>query len=286
MPDAAIAEPDPAARTVRRQRLVLLRRVARALEIPMVVLGLVWLALLVVELAWGLSPALETLGVAIWIVFIADFALRLLLAPDKGDYLRKEWLTALALLLPALRVLRAFRALRALRAARALRGVRLARLLTSLNRGMRALGKTVRRRGFAYVALLTLAVTFGGAAGMYAFESTADGGGLSSYGEALWWTAMIMATMGTEFWPRTSEGRVLCLVLALYAFTVFGYVTATLATFFIGRDAEDRDGDVAGAAELRALRREVTALREDLRAVGMTRAHAAEERPGPAPRTG
>ena len=43
MPDAAIAEPDPAARTVRRQRLVLLRRVARALEIPMVVLGLVGL---------------------------------------------------------------------------------------------------------------------------------------------------------------------------------------------------------------------------------------------------
>lgn len=269
MPDAAPDAADPTARKVRRERLVLLRRVARALEIPMVVLGLGWLALLVVELAWGLSPALEVLGVAIWIVFIADFALRLLLAPDKTDYLRKEWLTALALFLPALRVLRAFRALRALRAARALRGVRLARLLTSLNRGMRALGKTVRRRGFAYVALLTVAVTFGGAAGMYAFESTADGGGLASYGEALWWTAMIMATMGTEFWPQSSEGRVLCLLLALYAFTVFGYVTATLATFFIGRDAEDREGEVAGAADLRALQRELSALREELRAAGL-----------------
>jgi len=28
--------------------------------------------------------------------------------------------------------------------------------------------------------------------------------------------------------------------LALYAFAVFGYVTATLASFFIGRDAENK----------------------------------------------
>jgi voltage-gated potassium channel len=252
-------------RVVRRQRLQLLRRLAHVLELPMVVLGLTWLALLAVDLTRGLPPALETLGVVIWAIFIADFALRFVLAPDKGAYLRKEWLTALALLLPALRVFRVFRALRALRAARALRGVRLARLLTSLNRGMRALGKTVRRRGFAYVALLTAAVTFAGAAGMYAFESGPGSRGLSSYGEALWWTAMIMATMGTEFWPRTSEGRLLCLLLAVYAFTVFGYVTATLATFFIGRDADDRAGEVAGAAELRALRRELAQLREELR---------------------
>lgn len=251
-------------RVVRQQRLQLLRRLARGLELPMVVLGLAWLALLVLDLTRGLSPALERAGLVIWGLFIADFALRFVLAPDKLAYLRREWLTALALLLPALRVFRALRALRALRAARALRGVRLARLLTSVNRGMRALGKTVRRRGFAYVALLTLAVTCAGAAGMYAFESSADGRGFDSYGEALWWTAMVMATMGSEFWPRTSEGRLLCLMLALYAFTVFGYVTATLATYFIGRDAEDAAGELAGAAELRALRREVAALREAL----------------------
>jgi voltage-gated potassium channel len=252
-------------RVVRRQRLQLLRRLAHVLELPMVVLGLAWLALLVVDLTRGLSPGLERAGLVIWGIFVADFALRFVLAPDKLAYLRQEWLTALALLLPALRVFRALRALRAFRAARALRGVRLARLLTSVNRGMRALGKTVRRRGFAYVALLTLAVTFAGAAGMYAFESgEGSGQGFASYGEALWWTAMVMATMGSEFWPRTSEGRLLCLMLALYAFTVFGYVTATLATYFIGRDAEDAAGELASAAELRALRQELASLREAL----------------------
>jgi voltage-gated potassium channel len=253
-PTASIA----AARQVERQRWRLLRRIEAAMEIPMVVLGLVWLALLVVELAWHSNRTLEVLGLAIWVVFIVDFAIKFVLAPAKGLYLRKNWLIALALVLPALRILRAFRALRALRA---LRGLRLARLLTSLNRGMKAIGATMRRRGVAHVLLLTVVVTFGGAAGMYAFEGGPEG--MDSYGAALWWTAMMMTTMGTEYWPRTAEGRLLCLLLALYAFTVFGYVTAILATFFIGKDAKDRVG-VAGATELRELRREIASLRSEL----------------------
>jgi voltage-gated potassium channel len=57
----------------------------------------------------------------------------------------------------------------------------------------------------------------------------------------------------------------LCVFLALYAFAVFGYVTATLATFFVGRDAEDNEAELAGARELSALREELTALRSDIR---------------------
>jgi voltage-gated potassium channel len=248
---------------VERQRWALLHRVDAAMEMPMLVLGIAWLALLVVELGWGLSRGFERLGIAIWMVFIADFAIKFLLAPKKRAFLRSEWLTVLALLLPALRVLRIFRAFRALRAARALRGVRLARLLTSLNRGMKAIGGTMRRRGLAYVALTTLLVAFGGAAGMYAFEQGAPA--MRDYGDALWWTAMMMTTMGTEFWPRTTEGRLLCLGLSLYAFTVFGYVTASLATYFIGKDAKDNVG-VAGASELEMLRREIAQMRQELRA--------------------
>ena len=94
----------------------------------------------------------------------------------------------------------------------------------------------MRRRGFGYVAVLTVIVTFAGAAGMYAFERDAPGGGFDSYWTALWWTAMVVTTMGSEYWPKTPDGRVLCLLLAIYAFSVFGYVTAALASFFVGRD--------------------------------------------------
>jgi voltage-gated potassium channel len=141
--------------------------------------------------------------------------------------------------------------------------LQLVRVVSSLNRGMKALGASLSRRGFGYVVALTLLVTFAGAAGMYAFENEAPGG-LHSYGEALWWTAMIMTTMGSEYWPQTAEGRVLCVFLALYAFGVFGYMTAALATFFIGRDAEDDGAELTGAKQLVALRDEMTALREEI----------------------
>jgi voltage-gated potassium channel len=61
---------------------------------------------------------------------------------------------------------------------------------------------------------------------------------------------------------------VLAYLLALYAFGIFGYVTATLATFFVGRDAEDEEAELAGAGELVALRRELVALREEISNLG------------------
>ena len=219
----------------------------------MLVLSFLWLALLVVELAWGLNRVLWALGQAIWIVFIAEFALALSLAPDKPGYLRRNWLKALSLALPALRL---FRVARLLRFAR---GIRLVRLVGSVNRGMNALGAALSRRGFGYVLALTLIVVFVGAAGMYAFERDAPGGGFDSYATALWWTAMIITTMGSDYWPLSPDGRVLCLFLALYAFTVFGYVAATLATYFIGRDAAT--GEVALREEIAALRTEIAKLR-------------------------
>jgi voltage-gated potassium channel len=257
---------DPDGPPTREERRHTLHQLEAWLEKPMLVLGLVWLALLVLELTRGLSPAFELLGTAIWVVFIADFALRLALAPDRSDYLRHNWLTLLSLVVPALRILRVGRAFGVLRAARGLRGVRLVKVVASLNRGMGALGRSMGRRGFGYVLALTALVTLGGAAGMYAFEREVPGTGITDYGTALWWTTMIMTTMGSEYWPRTAEGRALCVMLALYAFAVFGYVTATLATYFVGRDAESSQGEVAGAASLDALRAEIAALRAELRA--------------------
>ncbi len=250
----------------KRERYELLHRLEGWLETPMLVLAFVWLVLLVVELIQGESLLFFSLGTIIWVVFIIDFAVKLALAPDKIAYLKGNWLTAISLLLPALRIFRIFRAFRLLRLARAGRGLRLVRVVSSLNRGMRALGASLSRRGFGYVIALTLLVTFAGSAGMYAFENEAPGGP-NSYGESLWWTAMIMTTLGSQYWPQTAEGRVLCVFLALYAFGVFGYVTAALATFFVGRDADSSDAEVAGAKQLVAIKDEVSALRDEIRAL-------------------
>ena len=267
-------------RRLEDERGELVERLEGWLETPMLVLGFAWLALLVLELTRGLTPLLEAAGTVIWIVFIVDFLVKFTLAPRKLAYLKSNWLTAIALLVPALRVFRIVRVVRVLRAARAARGIRFVRIITSLNRGMRSLGASMGRRGFGYVMALTTVVVLAGAAGMFAFENEApEGRGLDTYGDALWWTAMLMTTLGSEYWPRTGEGRVLCLLLALYAFAVFGYVTATIATFFIGRDAEHEEGELAGAASVDALRAELAALRAEVRA--LSERLAAPERPRP-----
>ncbi len=247
-----------------KERHELLHRLEDWLEMPMLVLAFVWLVLLVVELIQGESPLFYVLGTVIWVVFILDFAVKLVLAPKKRAYLTRNWLTAISLLLPALRIFRVFRAFRILRLARTGRGLRLVRVVSSMNRGMKALGASLSRRGFGYVIALTVLVTFAGAAGMYAFENEAPDGP-HNYGESLWWTAMIMTTMGSQYWPQTLEGRVLCVFLSLYAFGVFGYVTAALATFFVGRDADSVDTELAGAKQLQGLLDEVTALRDEIR---------------------
>jgi voltage-gated potassium channel len=242
------------------ERSQVLRQLEDWLETPMLVLGFTWLALLVIELVWGLSPLLQAASTAIWIIFIVDFAAKFTLAPRKLVYLRHNWLTAISLLLPALRVLRIARVVQAAR------GLRLLRIVTSMNRGMKALGASMRRRGFGYVVALTAIVLLAGAAGMYAFENEVHDG-LDSYGTALWWTAMLLTSLGSEYWPQTAEGRVLCFLLALYGFAVFGYVTAALATFFIGRDADDKHAELAGAQSIEALSREIAALRTEIRAL-------------------
>ncbi|MEO6638849.1 MAG: ion transporter, partial [Ginsengibacter sp.] len=177
-----------------RERNQLLTSVEKFLEGPMIFLGFVWLVLLVIELIWGLTKPLQYTSLTIWIIFIIDFLIKFILAPDKVIFMKRNWLTAISLLIPALRVFRIFRFVRLLRG---LKGIRLVRIVSSLNRSMKSLGATMQRRGFGYVMAIIIIVTFAGAAGMYALENPTPG--FDTYGMALWWTAMKVITAGNEF---------------------------------------------------------------------------------------
>ena len=242
---------------IKNKRIRLLRAVERILEGPMIFLGFVWLVLLVIELVWGINKILEYVGIGIWGIFIIDFLIKFSFAPEKLFFLKKNWLTAISLFIPALRVFRVFRFARLLRS---LRGIRLVRIVSSFNRSMRSVGKTMQRRGFGYVMIITLIVIFAGAAGMYALENPTPG--FTSYWLALWWTAMRVITAGNEFNPMTPEGRGLGFLIAVFGYSIFGYVTATFATYFIGRDAEEKDAPIAGSREIEELKSEIIALRK------------------------
>lgn len=232
-----------------RERWALLHEINEVKDTPLVVLSLIWVGLLILELAGGLTGFLPTLVLVIWGVFILDFVIEFIIAPRKLVYLRNSWLTAIALVIPAFRMLRIFPALRMLRAARFIRSTNLVRMLTSTNRGLRAMRAALGRRGFGYIVLATIMVLFIAAGGILQFESPGaleragyeDTTGIEHYGDAVWWTAMLITTFGSDYWPQTAEGRALTVVLSVYSVAVFGYITATIASMFIASDITSRD---------------------------------------------
>jgi voltage-gated potassium channel len=235
-------QPDEA---VRHERETLLEHVHSALDGVMVILSAAWIALLVAEFVGdGLPRSLDIAVWVIWGIFLVDFAVEFAIAPVKTRYLRTHWLTVVSLVLPALRILRVAAVLRVLRGARLVRSVGLLRLLTSVNRGLSSLRDTAARRGVGYVLAATALVLAVGSAGMAWFESPAsfasegiDSGAtpLRDYGEALWWTAYAMTT-GATSQPATGEGRLLGWLLSLFGLGIFGYLTATLVSHFVGRE--------------------------------------------------
>jgi voltage-gated potassium channel len=235
------------------------------IEIPMMVLGFVWLILIGLELVRGIGPRTQGVITFIWVLFLLEFTLKLAIAPDRSRFLRSSWLTVISLIVPALRVFRIAQIFRVLRMARAARGMTLVKVIGSLNRAIRNLRAHMGHLGFGYLVLASVIITLLGAAGMFAFERhVPDKDGLHSYGDALWWTGMIMTTLGSQYWPKTGEGRVLGFLLSLYALGVFGYITATLATFFIGRDLSSKPENIQ---TMESLHDEIKSLREEIRAM-------------------
>lgn len=266
-------------RNAAEAREELLGHVQAILEPAMAVLGLAFLGLLLVDYgAFDLGARTRGwVGQALWViwaVFLLDFTIRLLIAPDKWVFLRRNWVAALSLALPFLRPLRAFRA------ARAVRSFSLVRLLGGLNRGMRVLRQVTRGRQFAYVGGLTVLVVVAGAAGVRYFDRGVVGAPIHTFGDALWWSAAMVTTINNELYAVSPEARVIAILQRIYAVSAFGFITASIASYLIGSAVDERD-------ETAALRTEIAALRAELRAASTPTlsVSAADERDGKTGRT-
>jgi voltage-gated potassium channel len=244
---------------VRAERFELLTQFQAILEPAMAALGLVFLVLLLLDYTLtGLSvrtqARLDTTLQVIWGVFVLDFAVRFVIAPAKGLFLRQNWFAALSLALPFLRPFRV------LRAARVLRSFSLVRLLGGINRAMRVLRRVTRGQQFAYVAGLTLLAVFGGAAGALYFDQGIENAPIQTFGDALWWSATMVTTINNEKYAVSTEARIIAILVRVFAVSVFGFVTASIASYLIG----NQETTERTSGEIEALRDEITALRQEL----------------------
>ena len=196
------------------------------------ILSLFWIGLIIYEFIYGLNNILEIVFYVLWAIFVIDFIVEITIAPNKTNYLKKNILVVLSLMVPAFRIFRIFRI------------YGLARMLGSVGRGFKTVRSVVGSRGVGYVAAITLIVMIAGSAGIYYFENpvyternnlfVSGEPRISSYSDALWFTSMLIVTLGSEYWPKTTEGRILTFMISLYSFAVFSFITATIASYLIG----------------------------------------------------
>jgi voltage-gated potassium channel len=193
---------------------------------PLLVLAVCFIAVYTTELAGSNWPSdvhdlFEAISWGIWAVFAVDLGIRVCLAERRWRYLLTHPVDVLVVLLPALRPLRVLRVFTAGQALVA-RGGRL-----SLLRTTRAIATTA--------GLLVLIAAL---AALDA-ERHAPGSHITNLGDALWWAATTVTTVGYgDTYPVTGTGRVVAAALMLVGISLVGAVTAAIAAWFV---AQTRD---------------------------------------------
>lgn len=188
---------------------------------PLTAAAVLFLVAYAVPIIWPQLPpsvlrACSLTSWATWVLFAIDLVTRLVLAPDRRRYLLRHWFDVLVVVLPLLRPLRL---------------LRLVPLLRVLNRHATA---GLRGRLGVYVAGGAALLAFCGALTVLDAERANPEANITSFGDAIWWAAATMTTVGYgDRYPTTGVGRLAAVALMVAGVAVLGVVTATLASWLV-----------------------------------------------------
>jgi voltage-gated potassium channel len=201
------------------RRAVLYHRVERATEQPMLLLAVIFMIVFlipeVIDVSEDVSAVCEGLGWILWAIFLFETATKTYLAPDRKAYLRSHWLEVATILVPFLRPIRV--------------------LIVSL-RLFEEARTAIRHRTFSFVGMAGLLVISLATLGIYAVERNGDGP-IQTPADALWWAMATITTVGYgDVYPKTPLGRAIAVFLMLAGISLFGLLTARIASLFVKDD--------------------------------------------------
>ena len=201
-------------------------------EFLLMTLGFLYLGIYSVEvLAEPNEETLEVLNVvstAIYVVFVLDLLARFVIEiPRLGklsswiSFLRVNWLSILATLVPA------FRSLRVLRVLIVLRGIAPYMITRTHKVGL-------------IVAVSLPLVLYTASISVFEAERYAEGSNIQSFGDALWWSLVSVTTVGYgDSFPVTTEGRAVAGLLMFVGIGLFSSLTALLAAWVVKGSREE-----------------------------------------------
>jgi voltage-gated potassium channel len=212
-------------------------------------LAFAFLALYATQVLWLSAPGpvdvlLEVGQVLIWVVFLADFTYRTLLAPKRLRYVLGHPLDVVTLVLPMFRPLRALRVFAA------------ARILIDRSHHV-SYGRVAAAIGVTAVFIMAV-----GALVVLDYERSVEGASIRTLGDAVWWAIVTLTSVGYgDTYPVTGPGRTAAIAMMAVGVSLLGAVTATFAAWFTERVRQPEEDAIAALTdEIRALRAELREL--------------------------
>lgn len=228
-----------------------LQRWRRITDGPLLILAIGSLPLLLLEykraeLSYADRIFLDIVNVAVLVAFAVDYIVELSLARQRVLYVRSEWTSAVIVLSQAMSVLpglAGFGVFRVLRAARLARVLAVVLRLFAVGGAAAKEGRTMLRKRAARFALSMAGFTWLASAAAFTLaEDVGDGARVHSFGDALWWSAATITTVGYgDIYPVTPLGRIVGVFTMVVGISTFAVVTAKVAEFLVRADLEDRE---------------------------------------------
>ncbi|WP_223639321.1 potassium channel family protein [Planococcus sp. 4-30] len=154
----------------------------------------------------------------IWIVFVIDYAVRLINSEKKWDYIKKHPLELIAII--------PFDSI--FRAARIIRLFRVIRLIGIGSRYLTPVYKLLRTNGLDKLLIVALVLLFIIPIPIVLLEPS-----INTFADALWWAVVTTTTVGYgDISPETPIGRILAVVLMLVGIGIIGTLTSAITSFF------------------------------------------------------
>lgn len=198
-------------------------KAARLMNAPLMVaaaLTLPSVALSEAHVGGTLEVIAQFLNWGIWIAFAIEFAVMLILVPDRGKYLRHHPVEIIVVFLTPPVLPPGLQSLRAIRLLRLLRLLKLAQLSN----------RVFSNQGLQYAALLTLLATVAGGSVFRAFEARNQD--LSEW-ESIYWAFTAMTTVGSEYTATTLGGQITEVVILLVGISFIAMLTGAIAQRFL-----------------------------------------------------